>query len=31
MRSKRWCGAYYMFTQVYFNVTGKALEHHLSE
>jgi HD superfamily phosphohydrolase len=22
---------YYMFTQVYFNVTGKALEHHLSE
>jgi HD superfamily phosphohydrolase len=22
---------YYMFTQVYFNVTGKALEHHLTE
>ena len=22
---------YYMFTQVYFNVTGKALEQHLSE
>lgn len=22
---------YYMFTQVYYNVTGKALEHHLSE
>jgi HD superfamily phosphohydrolase len=22
---------YYMFTQVYFNVTGKALEHHLNE